>query len=126
MKLIVSVVLGLVASIIVYGLLIYAVGNIFDIHGCAALGPAFLAVMPISLLAGSIITGLLSYSTLTSKWWLPFIAPGLYLPMLAVSLNSASDTSELGWLLLLYLYWYLASLTGVALGYCLKAFISRR
>lgn len=130
MKLAAFVFLGIIASFAVYGLLMYAVEKTFpDIHGCGALRPAFLIVLPISFLLGSILTGFLSCPTLTTKWGLPFMAPSLYflLALLPSALftggfDSASNTF---WALLFFLYWYLASLAGVVLGYFLRALIRR-
>ena len=130
MKLVGLVFLGLVATFIAGLLLESVIFKAFpDMGGCGDLWLPFLIVIPASLLLGSMVTGFLSCPTLTTKWGLPFMAPGLYfllalLPsgLFAGDFDSAPNTFLA---LLFFLYWYLASLAGVVLGYFLRALIRR-
>jgi len=131
MKLAGFVVLGLVVSVVVFQLLLFLILSAFpDIpQGCGGLGVALLINMPVSLLLGSIVTGFLSCPTLNTKWGLLGIAPGLYFAILCVispfTFDSFESASGILWMLLFFLYWYLASLAGVGLGYFLRARIRR-
>ncbi len=128
MKLVGFVFLGFIAIAVIYTLVLIATLKAFpDMGGCGDLWLPFLILMPASLLLGSMVTGFLSCPTLTTKWGLPFMAPGLYfllalLPsgLFAGNFDSASNTFLA---LLFFLYWYLASLAGVVLGYFLRALI---
>jgi len=131
MKLAAFVVLGLVVSFVVFQLLLFLILSAFpDIGGCGSLWVPFLILMPLSLLLGSIVTGFLSCPTLNTKWGLIGIAPGLYFAILFVispfTFASFESASSILWMLLFLLYWYLASLAGVGLGYFLRARIRRR
>lgn len=128
MKLVGFVVLGIIASGLVYGLVLYWMLNAFpNTGGCGSLWVAFLILMPGSLLVGSIVTGFLSCLTLNTKWGLIGIAPGLYIVIIfAVSTTTVGDfqsVSNMLLMLLFFLYWYLASLAGVGLGYFLRAWV---
>ena len=130
MKLAGFVVLGLVASVVVFELLLFWVLRAFPhIGGCGDLWLPFLILMPVSLLLGSIVTGFLSCPTLNTKWGLIGIAPGLYFAVLFVispfTFDSFESASSILWMLLFLLYWYIASLAGVVLGYFLRACIRR-
>jgi hypothetical protein len=125
------VVLGLVVSYVVYMLIcFYVLEKYLHIGGCAAMGPGFLIIMPLSLLAGSMVTGFLSRPLLDTKWGLIWIAPGLYLAILTLFIflpfafiDGVGSISEILLTLLFSLYWYLASLAGVGLGYFLRGLI---
>ncbi len=125
MKVAAFVLLGMVVSVVVYILTcFYVLEKFLHIGGCAGMGPAFLIIMPISLLVGSIVTGFLSYPLLNTKWGLIGIAPGLYLVILTSFIFlpfGAGSARNILLTLLFLLYWYLASLAGVGLGYFLRA-----
>ncbi|UCC23439.1 MAG: hypothetical protein JSW23_05140 [Planctomycetota bacterium] len=121
MKLVGFVVLGIVASGLVYGLILYWILRTYPGMGCGSLWIPFLILMPFSLLVGGIVTGFLSCPTLSSKWELFFMAPGLYVPIIFCGLFL---TSVFG--LLFWPFYYLVSLAGVGLGYLLRAGIRRR
>ncbi len=129
MKLVGFVVVGLIVSGVVYSLLaLWALDILLPGYagvGCSNLGVCFLVVMPGSLLVGSMVTGFLSCPVLNTKWGLIGIAPGLYIVIIfAVSTTTVTDfqsVSNILSMLLFFLYWYLASLAGVGLGYLLRA-----
>lgn len=125
MKLVGFVLLGVVASIVFSELNDFWLERVFpDAKGCAGIGVALLINGPLSLLLGSIVTGFLSCPSLNSKWGLLGIAPGLYLAGLLIINLSLSGETVVG-MLIMGLYWYLASLAGVGLGYFLRASIRR-
>ena len=125
MKLVGFVLLGLVASIVVSVLNGFWLERAFpDVKGCAGIGVALLINMPVALLLGSIVTGFLSCPSLETKWGLLGIAPGLYLAGLLIITLSMSGETAIN-MLIMGLYWYLASLAGVVLGYFLRARIRR-
>jgi hypothetical protein len=135
MKLVGFVVLGLVASFVVFEILLLWILSAFpDTGGCGALWLPFLIIMPVSLLLGSIITGFLSCPTLNSRWGLFFIAPGLYgnaatifsgFLMSGFLMEGFRINVGVLLFLVLLLYWYLASLAGTAFGYFLRLCIRR-
>ena len=90
--------------------------------------PMFLIIIIISLLAGGIVTGFLSYPLLETKWGMLWIAPGLYIVILtsfSYLMVSLFELLILFSFLPLYLCCYLISLAGVGLGYFLRALIRR-
>jgi hypothetical protein len=120
MKLAGFVVLGVVATFVVYFLVLWILDTYlpgFEAGGCSNLALALLLVLPVSLLMGGVVTGFLSYSTLNSRWGLFRIAPGLYLALPFL----LSATGAAIYLLLFWLFFYLLSLAGVGLGYFLRS-----
>jgi hypothetical protein len=125
MKLAAFVVLGIIVSFVVFELLLFWILSAFpDMGGCGDLWVPILILMPVSFLVGGIVTGFLSCPILNSKWGFLGIAPGLYSTLLFMC-SPFLNGGGLGYFLLFGLYWYLASLAGVALGYFLRALIRR-
>jgi len=143
MKRVGLVFLGLVASAIAGWLLTPVYVMVFpDIEGCHAPPlSALLILVPIAFLIGSIVTGYFSYHELEDKWGLIWMAPALYYNLLFVcvtgtlflldsfiGVNEPRNTDFLFEILipfLIGLYWYLASLAGVILGYLLRERFAR-
>jgi hypothetical protein len=124
-KLACFVLLGLVASGIVFKLLSYAI--LFTSPGIEESETfpmlELLIISPFSLIAGGFITGFLSCPILKSKWGLFCLAPGLYF-----SLFFIFKITSVFWLtesLLIILGWYLFSLAGVAIGFFNRVLIKR-
>jgi hypothetical protein len=142
MKLVGLVFLGFIAIIIVGLLLDIVIAKVFPrISGDDGyLWVAFLITMPVAFLVGSIVTGYFSYYELENKWALLWMAPALYWNVLFmcvagiqflldsfISVNPRTTGFLYGTLLplLIGLYWYLASLAGVILGYFTRGRIVR-
>jgi len=143
MKRVGLVFLGFVTIIIIYVLLILVWGKPSSGneggHGPDSAG-LFIA-MPIIFLMGSVVTGYFSYYEFESKWGLIWMAPILYSNLLFmcvagisflmdafIGVNEPRNTDFLSDILiyfLLGLYWYLASLAGVILGYLLRERFAR-
>jgi hypothetical protein len=127
--------LGLVVSYVVYMLLcFYILGKYLHIGGCGGMAPAFLIIMPISLLAGSMVTGFLSRPLLDTRWSLLWISPGLYpvilmlfiFSLFTITSDVKSASGEILGTLLFSLYLYLASMAGTGLGYFLRGLIGSK
>jgi hypothetical protein len=146
MKLVGLVFLGLVASVVIYFpiaiLLSMLVSIVFRDPGEAVVMLlAVLGIIPVSLLLGSTITGYFSYYEIENKWELLWMSPVLYCSLiwafvagvvflldLYAGVDKSNNTGFLSglWVLVLMaLYWYLASLAGVRLGYFLRGRIVR-
>ena len=123
MKVFSFVLLGISASVGVYLLAMKWILSAYPhLGGCGMVAP-FLILIPSSMLAGGMVTGLLSRGNLETKWMLFGIAPGLYI---GISCAVPNLTIGLfGYALLISIYCYLLSLAGVGLGYLLRAGISR-
>ncbi|HPS55843.1 MAG TPA: hypothetical protein PLP05_09600 [Sedimentisphaerales bacterium] len=96
----------------------------------------FLIIMPIIFLVGSVVTGYFSYYEVESKWGLIWLAPILYFNLIYIGVTFAgfllqlfvdaykpSNAGFLSWFfgILIGVYWYLASLAGVLLGYFIRS-----
>jgi len=142
MKLVGLVFVGFIAIIIVGLVLGIVIAKAFPhISGDDAyLWVPILIIMPAAFLVGSIVTGYFSYYELENKWVLLWMAPALYWNLLFmcgagiqflldsfISVNPRTTGFLYGILLpfLIGLYWYLASLAGVILGYFLRGRIVR-
>ncbi|MHC4623228.1 MAG: hypothetical protein ACYS4W_04930 [Planctomycetota bacterium] len=126
MKLAVFVVLGLVVTVTVYFVVDFWILESFlpgFTHTAATLGVAWLIVMPVALLLGSILTGYLSYPTMNTRLGLIAIAPGLYLAGLTI-IPSLCSTILVD-MLIIGSFWYVVSLAGAALGYFLRSLTKR-
>ena len=143
MKLVGLVFLGLVASVIISQILVLLIMKTCPAMsggGDAYMWVPILITVPVALIMGSFFTGYFSYDELDSKWALLWLAPGLYSNILFMCMVGISFFFE--WFasgktltsvvlngifipLLIGLYWYLASLAGVGLGYFLKGRITR-
>ena len=135
MKLIGLVVLGFVASLIVFLLLILALiafTNIDKYGDGYILGICWLITMLLGLFAGSIITGYLSYHKIQNKWFLLLMVPTLYLYICfaVIALLISALILEFDFIrhlifFVVGLLFYLPSLAGVGLGYFLRGKIVR-
>jgi hypothetical protein len=125
MKLVGLVFLGFVVSIAIMSLLCMLIAKTFR-YGDAGMPMSALALIPLSFLIGSFVTGYFSCHDIENKWSLLVMAPALYFILLwicAAFLSNASTGAKTGTLLIpiaVALYWYLASLAGVAFGYFLR------
>lgn len=142
MKKIGIVFLGFVTIVIISVLVAMALDKFFP-HSAddrSSFLIAFLIVMPIIFLMGSVVTGYFSYYQVESKWELIWLAPILYFNLMYIGVTfvgfllnlfvGAYEPSNAGFLswffgVLTGLYWYLASLAGVILGYFLRDLILR-
>lgn len=126
------IVLGMVVSGVLFMVLCASIIGesikFFHTEAFEEMLPMFLIIIIISLLAGGMVTGFLSYPLLETKWGMLWIAPGLYIVMLTALFYLMMSLFELLMLfsfLPLYLCCYLISLAGVGLGYSLRAIIRR-
>jgi len=132
MRQVAFVVLGLVASYVFMLLGNYVLVRFLHVAGIAGIAPAFIILIPVSLLAGSMVTGFLGHPLMNTKWSMIWIAPGFYIVvfilfMFLVSRITGSNKSADIWMILfLPLYWYIASLAGVWLGYFMRGLFSHR
>jgi hypothetical protein len=136
MKLVGLVFLGLVASGVIYGLLMFGIIKVFpSMNGEAGMLPGLFIVMPLSFLIGSFITGYFSFYELEDRWALLALPPALYSNLIWMSVAgiaflldafiNVNDRGHIrfrdaGMALLIGLFFYLASLAGVASGYFLR------
>jgi hypothetical protein len=126
MKLVGLVFLGFVVSIAVLLVLCMSIAKTFRDIGDAGMPMSALAFIPLSFLIGSFVTGYFSCHDIENKWSLLVMAPALYFILLwicAAFLSNASTGAKTGNLLIpiaVALYWYLASLAGVFLGYSFR------
>jgi len=124
MKLVGLGILGFVVSAIVYMLLLLFYDSYLSqmerwLGG--GYGVAFLFLMPFSLILGGIFAGFFSCFVATTKWSLLLVAPGLYVLVLCAGVLIPSSAGMALYAALLALYWYVASLAGVGLGYFLSS-----
>ena len=145
MKLVGLVFLGLVSGFGITYLLVWLLALLIGGGGTAGHGGGgdsgpglligFLVVFPIAFFIGGIVTGYFSYYEIEDKWSLLWMAPALYVFLLAMG---AALTGSLlhgfisnGWSIGTFLYdywglilagplWYSASAGGVFLGYYLR------
>jgi hypothetical protein len=139
------VILGLIACILVGILLCMIYQNILrsyfpkeecpNLYGKKGLGIYILAIVPISLLFGSIVTGYFSCYDIGKKWSRFLMVPALYVNLLLMIMiargflmDALTGSYHMGHthalrgilvLIAVTLYWYLASAAGVFLGYYL-------
>lgn len=76
----------------------------------------FFVGIPVGFLVGSIVTGWFCFHELESKGGLVFMAPALYVNLIAFPLAIMGPMS----IFLMALYWYAMSLGGVAMGYFVR------
>ncbi len=138
MKLAGLVFLGLIASIVIGGLIGWP---IMKAYPKTASDDAYLWIpvfitMPIGFFFGGIFTGYFSYYEIEHKWKLVWLSPVLYIVLLWTgrsvveylldSFTGVNQSNRLGSMagilisFLMVLYWYLSSLGGVGLGYFLR------
>ncbi len=143
MKLVGVVFLGFVASVVIGLLLEWVVLKVLpSIEGDDAyLWIPLLITLPIAFLLGSIVTGYFGYYEVENKWRLVWMAPALYCNLTFIfvaglqfaldrfiDVNDARNSGSFWglWMpFLVGLYWYLASLGGVGLGYFVRGRIVR-
>ena len=147
MKIVGLIILGLIASAVLYLPVFMLVAMVFRLgeillgvpDSNANEGIVFLVtlfvVVPIAFLLGSIVTGYFSYYDIEDKWSFLWMAPALYLNLLwicvagvAFLLDAFIGVNAPGpgflrglWVpVVLGLLWYIASAGGVFLGYYLR------
>jgi hypothetical protein len=125
MKLVGLVFLGLIASFVISSVAMWAIIKVFPnmAGNDGYMWVPVLIVMPIGFFAGSIVIGHYSYYEIENKWKLLLMAPTLYCNPLWMALTQSG--SGFGIVFLMGLYWYLASLAGVGLGYFLRKQFAR-
>jgi hypothetical protein len=130
------VILGIIASGIVYWLLFRLLTKLFGHIGEEGMLISVFYVTPLAFLIGSFPTGYFSYYDIEDKWSLTLMAPALYVNLcwitvavLGFLLNAFMGNNtpgRYGFLVSFLLpigvglYWYLASAGGVFLGYYLR------
>jgi hypothetical protein len=143
MKLVGLVFLGLIASVIISSLAMWAIIKVFPTIGGddTYLWVPFLITIPFGFFAGCIITGYFSYYDIENKWLLLWMSPVLYcgiiwmfisgVTFLLDSFAGVKETSHTNFWngicipFLMGLYWYLPSLAGVGLGYFIRKQFAR-
>lgn len=147
MKLAGLVLIGLLASVILGIIVSMLVLKVFPgiNGGDTNIWIPILVVMPIAFILGSILTGYFSYYNIEDRWMLLWLAPALYSNLLImfltigmllmekfsdafIGVKIANNSGLLRgvWApVLIALYWYLMSLTGVGLGYFLRTRVVR-
>ncbi len=133
-KQVVFVVLGVVASCVIFMFLcVYILDGgeairLIHLEAGEKILLMLFVIVTVSLLVGGIVTGFLSYP-LDTKWKLLWITPGLYIVIwmsfLMLLPSLLAFLSMLFFFLLFFLYFYLVSLAGTGLGYFLRGLIRR-
>jgi hypothetical protein len=120
MKLIVSIVFGIILILIFYCLISFWI--LADVSwGEGKLWMALLLVMPLALFLGSILTGYLSSGGIGYKRALIYYSPGPYVAVLCVAAGLLINTQVFVYMLILGLYLYLTSLAGTTIGYLIRS-----
>jgi hypothetical protein len=133
LKLIGFVILGLIVSIILFFVQVYAI--LEPIRAASGhspesyLGIAYEVMLPLSLLIGSGLTGFFSSKHIKTILVFLLITPGLYfsLTLLIITLIHAKTTLPwfTEWLLQLEILWFFVSWAGIGIGHFIKWNIRR-